>query len=87
MLTLPIIKIPGLGSALLTWPHQGDLGLTPAEVESRLQEIFRLAQAWGCVMLLDEADIFLAQRTPTDIKRNALVSGTYKHADIPFLAL
>ena len=26
-------------------------------------------------MLLDEADIFLAQRTPTDIERNALVSG------------
>ncbi|KAH6641218.1 hypothetical protein F5144DRAFT_642131 [Chaetomium tenue] len=52
----------------------GDLGLTPAEVESGLQDIFRLAQAWDCVMLLDEADIFLAQRTPTDIERNALVS-------------
>ncbi|KAH6850584.1 hypothetical protein B0I37DRAFT_413972 [Chaetomium sp. MPI-CAGE-AT-0009] len=52
----------------------GDLGLTPTEVESGLQEIFRLAQAWDCVMLLDEADIFLAQRTPTDMERNALVS-------------
>ncbi|RYP76891.1 hypothetical protein DL771_001444 [Monosporascus sp. 5C6A] len=52
----------------------GDLGLTPTDVESRLQEIFRLAQAWDCVMLLDEADIFLAQRTPTDTERNALVS-------------
>ena len=64
--------------------HQGDLGLTPAEVESGLQEIFRLAQAWDCVMLLDEADIFLAQRTPTDIERNALVSGT-PHMLYPFI--
>ncbi|KAK3303791.1 uncharacterized protein B0T15DRAFT_577053 [Chaetomium strumarium] len=54
----------------------GDLGLTPAGVESKLQEIFRLAEAWGCVMLFDEADVFLAQRTPTDIERNALVSET-----------
>ncbi len=28
-------------------------------------------------MLLDEADLFLAQRTVTDIPRNALVSGMY----------
>ncbi|KAF5641648.1 aaa family atpase [Fusarium sp. NRRL 52700] len=52
----------------------GDLGLTPGDVEKKLQQIFRLAQAWDCVMLLDEADIFLAQRTPTDMERNALVS-------------
>lgn len=53
----------------------GDLGLEPYEVESKLQEIFRLAHAWDCVLLLDEADIFLAQRTTTDMQRNALVSG------------
>ncbi|KAF6831645.1 hypothetical protein CMUS01_07262 [Colletotrichum musicola] len=52
----------------------GDLGLGPHEVESKLQEIFRLAHAWNCVLLLDEADIFLAQRTNRDIHRNALVS-------------
>ncbi|QGA16033.1 hypothetical protein EYB26_003700 [Talaromyces marneffei] len=52
----------------------GDLGLTPKEVEDKLKEIFRLAQEWGCVMLLDEADVFLAQRSATDTTRNALVS-------------
>ncbi|KAL3473536.1 hypothetical protein BJX99DRAFT_261195 [Aspergillus californicus] len=52
----------------------GDLGLTPSEVEEKLQQIFRLAQAWNCVTLLDEADIFLSQRPATDIERNALVS-------------
>jgi SpoVK/Ycf46/Vps4 family AAA+-type ATPase len=52
----------------------GDLGLKPKEVEATLQKSFQLAQAWDCVMLLDEADIFLAQRTNQDIERNALVS-------------
>lgn len=52
----------------------GDLGLKPKEVEATLQTAFQLAQAWDCVMLLDEADIFLAQRTNADIERNALVS-------------
>lgn len=52
----------------------GDLGLSPQEVETTLQTAFQLAQAWDCVMLLDEADIFLAQRTNQDVKRNALVS-------------
>lgn len=52
----------------------GDLGLTAAEVESQLSEIFQLAELWDCVLLLDEADVFLARRTNTDIKRNSLVS-------------
>jgi SpoVK/Ycf46/Vps4 family AAA+-type ATPase len=56
-------------------PLSGDLGLTPGEVEKSLKEIFRFAQLWSCVLLLDECDIFLAQRTKTDIKRNSLVSG------------
>lgn len=53
----------------------GDLGLTPREVEESLKGIFQLAQLWDCVLLLDEADVFLSQRTKTDLNRNALVSG------------
>lgn len=52
----------------------GDIGYDPEDVESRLQEHFHLAQRWGCVMLLDEADMFLAKRTKDDMQRNALVS-------------
>ncbi|KAL8940078.1 MAG: hypothetical protein Q9211_002446 [Gyalolechia sp. 1 TL-2023] len=52
----------------------GDLGFSPAEVESNLGEIFRLAHLWDCVLLLDEADVFLAQRAKEDLNRNALVS-------------
>jgi hypothetical protein len=44
-------------------------------VEKKLEEAFQFAQLWGCVLLLDEADIFLAQRSENDVQRNALVSG------------
>ena len=56
----------------------GDLGLTPSEVEGRLTEIFRLAHLWDCVLLLDEADVFLSSRSTLDLNRNALVSGGYR---------
>jgi hypothetical protein len=55
----------------------GDLGLEAAEVERSLKEIFRLAQLWDCVLLLDEADVFISQRQPSDLQRNSLVSGKY----------
>ena len=60
----------------------GDLGFTPGEVESSLKDIFRLAHSWDCILLLDEADIFLSRRQLSDLKRNALVSGKNK----PFLS-
>lgn len=52
----------------------GDLGLSPAEVERSLTNMFRLAHMWDCVLLLDEADVFLSQRSHADMARNALVS-------------
>ncbi|KAI1170749.1 hypothetical protein F4777DRAFT_591700 [Nemania sp. FL0916] len=52
----------------------GNLGLSPREVEDELKEIFRLAHRWDCVVLLDEADVFLARRDISSLKRNALVS-------------
>lgn len=55
----------------------GDLGLTAEIVEKALKEKFHLASVWNCVLLLDEADGFLACRTKNDIQRNALVSGKY----------
>ncbi|KAI0401474.1 hypothetical protein F4802DRAFT_580379 [Xylaria palmicola] len=52
----------------------GDLGTTAKEVESTLETNFALASRWGCILLLDEADVFLAQRTKEDFKRNGLVA-------------
>ena len=53
----------------------GDIGESAEEVEYNLDRCFQLAHKWGCVLLLDEADVFLAKRDRTDLKRNALVSG------------
>jgi SpoVK/Ycf46/Vps4 family AAA+-type ATPase len=60
----------------------GDLGFTPGEVENSLKDIFRLAHSWDCILLLDEADIFLSRRQLSDLKRNALVSGK----EMPFVS-
>lgn len=54
----------------------GDIGTTAAEVEQRLESYFDLAHKWGCVLLLDEADVYLASRERGgDLQRNSLVSG------------
>lgn len=52
----------------------GELGTNPAILEHELQKILDVAHAWGAVLLLDEADVFLEARTTHDIHRNALVS-------------
>eukprot|EP01094_Clydonella_sp_ATCC50884_P016009 TRINITY_DN266_c0_g1_i1.p1 TRINITY_DN266_c0_g1~~TRINITY_DN266_c0_g1_i1.p1 ORF type:complete len:836 (+),score=353.79 TRINITY_DN266_c0_g1_i1:250-2757(+) len=51
----------------------GELGTTPQSLETSLQKILELAQAWGCSLLLDEADVFLEKRNRADIVRNAMV--------------
>jgi SpoVK/Ycf46/Vps4 family AAA+-type ATPase len=53
----------------------GDIGTEPEAVEKYLESVFYLGKIWGCVVLLDEAEVFLEQRTLHDLKRNALVSG------------
>ncbi|KAF4963138.1 hypothetical protein FSARC_8851, partial [Fusarium sarcochroum] len=52
----------------------GDIGYAPEKVEENMEKHFRLAHRWRCVLLLDEADVFLAKRNKADVKRNGLVS-------------
>ncbi|KAJ9151974.1 AAA family ATPase [Pleurostoma richardsiae] len=52
----------------------GDIGTKPQEVEKYLESVLYLGKIWDCVVLLDEADVFLEQRTLMDLERNALVS-------------
>ncbi|KAK5119695.1 hypothetical protein LTR85_007271 [Meristemomyces frigidus] len=53
----------------------GDLGSEYATtVETTLEYFLGLGMKWGCVVLLDEADVFLARRVTGDLKRNSLVS-------------
>ena len=54
----------------------GDIGATAEVVEIRLNDYFDMAHKWGCVLLLDEADVFLARREKGgDLQRNGIVSG------------
>ena len=52
----------------------GDIGETAKEVEQNLERNFSLAHRWGCVLLLDEADVFLQARDKEDMRRNSVVS-------------
>ncbi|KAJ5214938.1 hypothetical protein N7468_010617 [Penicillium chermesinum] len=53
----------------------GDLGGTTAqEVEQNLEKFFDMAMKWGCVLLLDEADVFLGERIQGNLQQNSLVS-------------
>ncbi|MCJ1360554.1 MAG: hypothetical protein MMC33_010562 [Icmadophila ericetorum] len=52
----------------------GDIGTKPEEVEKYLDSVLHLGKLWGCVVLLDEADVFLEERNLADLQRNALVS-------------
>ncbi|KAI0892965.1 hypothetical protein F4806DRAFT_488633 [Annulohypoxylon nitens] len=52
----------------------GDIGTKAEEVEKYLESVFYLGRLWDCVVLLDEADIFLEKRSTEDMERNALVS-------------
>jgi hypothetical protein len=55
----------------------GALTMYHHNVEDKLDVIFRLACLWKCILLLDEADVFLTARTATgdSMQRNAIVSG------------
>jgi hypothetical protein len=61
----------------------GDVGLEPASAEKALGSYFAMAEKWGAVMLLDEADIFLAKRSHDELRRNAMVSSMFSIRD-PF---
>jgi SpoVK/Ycf46/Vps4 family AAA+-type ATPase len=52
----------------------GDLGLDPRSVESKLQNIMEMCTRWNAILLLDEADVFLEERSLHELERNKLVS-------------
>ncbi|KAF7544885.1 hypothetical protein G7Z17_g9606 [Cylindrodendrum hubeiense] len=52
----------------------GELGTDSRFLEAELQKILDICHAWGAILLLDEADVFLEKRDMHNIHRNALVS-------------
>lgn len=53
--------------------HAGVLGTQAGEIEKNLQEIFERALRWNAVLLIDEADVFVARRG-NNIQQNAVVA-------------
>lgn len=51
-----------------------DLGINAAVLGANIKKVFEMATEWDAVILLDEADVFMAERHPQDIARNELVS-------------
>jgi ATPase family associated with various cellular activities (AAA) len=76
---------PGLGKTLtaevyaevvgkpLYRVHSGQLGVTASSVEASLSSILRRAARWDCVLLLDEADVYIRRRD-NDLQHNAIVA-------------
>lgn len=77
--------VPGVGKTLtaeiyselierpLYLMHSGSLGTNAKDIEASLRVIFSRAERWDCVLLLDEADVFIVQRGD-NIEQNAIVA-------------
>lgn len=52
----------------------GELGESVYDVSNNLARVMELATTWHTVLLIDEADVFLAQRSSIHVERNAITS-------------
>ena len=52
-----------------------DLGHEADALEKSLLQYFRRANDWDAIVLLDEADVYLEERSSSDLQRNSIVSG------------
>lgn len=59
----------------------GDLGTSAAQVDQELQRVFELATSWKAIVLIDEADVFLEQRSLYSLERNAMVAVFLRHLE------
>jgi hypothetical protein len=77
--------VPGVGKTLtaeiyseiierpLYLLHSGSLGTSAKEIEENLKVVFSRSEHWNCVLLLDEADVFIVRRND-NIEQNAIVA-------------
>jgi len=59
----------------------GDLGTSAASLDHALERVFDVATAWKAIVLIDEADVFLEQRSLHDLERNAMVAVFLRHVE------
>jgi hypothetical protein len=60
----------------------GELGVGTNDVENKLSSALELATKWNAIALIDEADVFLEQRSAHDLERNSLVSSKCLHVNL-----
>lgn len=77
--------VPGVGKTLtaevyseiierpLYLLHSGSLGTNAKDIEQSLKVVFSRSERWNCVLLLDEADVFIVKRND-NIEQNAIVA-------------
>jgi len=53
--------------------HSGQLGTNGDAIEKKLKHFFELAERWGCILLIDEADVYIRKRGD-DVNHNAIVA-------------
>ncbi|KAK7024650.1 hypothetical protein VNI00_016154 [Paramarasmius palmivorus] len=58
-----------------------DLGTESIFLDTALERVFELATTWKAIVLIDEADVFLQQRTLHDLRRNAMVATFLRHVE------
>ena len=62
-----------------------DLGTAAPKVDAALTAILKISATWGAVVLIDEADVFLEERTLQNIERNAMVAVFLRHLECVLL--
>ena len=72
--TLTAESVAELAQKPLYRVTSGDIGTDAEAVEANLESVLYIGRIWGCVVLIDEADIFLESRSLMDLQRNVLVS-------------
>jgi AAA+ superfamily predicted ATPase len=58
----------------------GELSMHNGQVEERLMQLFSLAERWNAIILLDEADVFMQERSMWNLTGNWLVSSNVFHS-------
>lgn len=61
----------------------GEIGIDIKSVEENLSFIIQLATAWDAIILIDEADVLLEQRSVNNLQQNGLVSGKLMRSSCP----
>ncbi|KAI1438506.1 P-loop containing nucleoside triphosphate hydrolase protein [Xylaria sp. CBS 124048] len=72
--TLTAEVVAELSKRPLYMVSAGELGTRVSEVDKKLQVVLDIIRRWGCVLLIDEADVFLYKRETGQLEHNALVS-------------